>query len=143
MIDKINYTYSLEFTVRDYECDLQGIVNNACYFHYFEHARHQYFVKNGLDFALLHKQGIDPVLTRAELEYRYPLTSGNKFIVRLSVERKSRTRIVFHQDIIRMPDERPICKAMFEAVVLKQGKLLKNDVLMDSIPHNDTGKGEE
>ena len=28
--------------VRDYECDLQGIVNNAEYQHYLEHARHQF-----------------------------------------------------------------------------------------------------
>ena len=28
------YIYELEMKVRDYECDLQGIVNNANYQHY-------------------------------------------------------------------------------------------------------------
>ena len=28
------YIFSLEMKVRDYECDLQGIVNNANYQHY-------------------------------------------------------------------------------------------------------------
>ena len=28
-----NYIFSLEMEVRDYECDLQGIVNNANYQH--------------------------------------------------------------------------------------------------------------
>ena len=31
------YIYELEMKVRDYECDLQGIVNNANYQHYLEH----------------------------------------------------------------------------------------------------------
>ena len=33
------YIYELEMKVRDYECDLQGIVNNANYQHYLEHTR--------------------------------------------------------------------------------------------------------
>lgn len=136
-MNKNNHMYSLKFAVRDYECDLQGIVNNACYQHYFEHTRHQYLIKIGLNFAELHKQGIHPVVVRAELEYKHPLTSGNKFIVRLFVEKKGRTRIIFHQDIIRMPDEKPICNAKFEAVVLKQGKPVKADFIMDLIPQND------
>ncbi len=38
------YEFELEFTVRDYECDLQGIVNNAVYLNYLEHTRHQYLL---------------------------------------------------------------------------------------------------
>jgi len=36
-----NYRFKLNFEVRDYECDLSGIVNNAVYLHYLEHARHE------------------------------------------------------------------------------------------------------
>lgn len=130
--------YSLEFTVRDYECDLQGIVNNACYLHYFEHTRHQYFIKIGLDFAQLHKQGIDPVIIRAELDYVQPLTSRSQFIVRLSIEKKSSVRLLFHQNIIKVPDETLVCKALFEAVVLKQGKPVKADFIMNYVyPEHD------
>ena len=32
----MNYIYELEMKVRDYECDLQGIVNNANYQHYLD-----------------------------------------------------------------------------------------------------------
>ena len=33
----MDYIYELKMKVRDYECDLQGIVNNANYQHYLEH----------------------------------------------------------------------------------------------------------
>ena len=36
--------YNLRFIVRDYECDLQGVVNNANYQHYLEHARHEFLI---------------------------------------------------------------------------------------------------
>ena len=45
--------------VRDYECDLQGIVNNANYQHYLEHTRHEFLLSTGVSFAALHEQG-DP-----------------------------------------------------------------------------------
>ena len=51
-VDKADHIFSLEFMVRDYECDLQGIVNNACYQHYFEHTRHQFIKKYRIIFSL-------------------------------------------------------------------------------------------
>ena len=62
----MTYQNELEFVVRDYECDLQGMVNNANYLHYFEHARHQWLESLGIDFAALHKDGIDMVVVRIE-----------------------------------------------------------------------------
>ena len=57
----MNYQFSLNLTVRDYECDLQGIVNNAVYLNYLEHTRHQFLLGHNIDFAKLHREGIDPV----------------------------------------------------------------------------------
>ena len=48
---EINFKFSLEFTVRDYECDLQGVVNNANYQHYLEHARHEFLISRGCQFC--------------------------------------------------------------------------------------------
>ena len=74
-----NYHFKLEFEVRDYECDLSGIVNNALYQHYLEHARHMYLKTRGLDFAALEEQGITLVVIRIEIDFLYPLRSGDKF----------------------------------------------------------------
>ncbi len=35
-----NYVFETRMEVRDYECDIEGIVNNANYLHYTEHTRH-------------------------------------------------------------------------------------------------------
>ena len=34
------YLFETRMEVRDYECDIEGIVNNANYLHYIEHTRH-------------------------------------------------------------------------------------------------------
>ena len=73
MIDK--YRYELEFKVRDYECDLQGIVNNAVYQNYLEHTRHEFLLKHNVSFSDLHNQGIDAVVARVDMAYKYPLRS--------------------------------------------------------------------
>ncbi len=92
----------LEMAVRDYELDMQGIVNNANYQHYFEHARHEYLRSLGLDFAAMHADGLDPVVYRIEIDYRRPLQSGERFLARLRVEREGRLKLVFHQEIIKL-----------------------------------------
>ena len=48
---KTDYIFELEMKVRDYECDLQGIVNNANYQHYIEHTRHEFLLAQGISFA--------------------------------------------------------------------------------------------
>ena len=50
-IAKKEYIFEEKFKVRDYECDLQGIVNNANYQHYTEHACHEFFLSRGVSFA--------------------------------------------------------------------------------------------
>ena len=45
---KPNYIFETEMEVRDYECDIQGIVNNANYLHYTEHTRHLFLTSLGV-----------------------------------------------------------------------------------------------
>lgn len=103
--------FSLDMHVRDYECDIQGIVNNGVYQNYLEHARHVYLKKVGVDFAEYARKGINLVVVRAELDYKFPLESGDAFRVSVTMKRESRVKFAFYQDICRLPDEKLILKA--------------------------------
>ena len=74
------YIYELTLKVRDYECDLQGIVNNANYQHYLEHTRHEFLSSVGVSFAKLHVEGVDPVVARINMAFKTPLKSGDEFV---------------------------------------------------------------
>ncbi|MEO9656361.1 acyl-CoA thioesterase [Marinomonas sp.] len=87
------------FSVRDYECDMQGIVNNSVYQNYLEHARHLFIKLKGLDFAKITAQGIHLVLIKAELNYKRSLKSGDEFYIQTHVERQSKLKLIFVQEI--------------------------------------------
>ncbi len=103
--------FSLEMKVRDYECDMQGIVNNAIYQHYLEHARHEFLESRGLSFARLTAAGVIIVVVRAELDYRQSLKAGEKFLVSVEAMQASRVRLVFEQEITRLEDNGRILQA--------------------------------
>jgi acyl-CoA thioester hydrolase len=114
--------FTTELQVRDYECDLQGIVNNAVYQHYLEHARHEYLNSRGLDFAELTALGVIIVVIRAELDYRQALKPGDRFSVSVSVKKLGRLRVVFEQEIRRLADNELMLEAKIIAVSLKDGE---------------------
>lgn len=116
------YIYELTMKVRDYECDLQGIVNNANYQHYLEHTRHEFLTTSGIGFAGLHQQGIDPVVARISIAFKTPLKSGDEFVSKLYL-RKEGIKYVFYQDIFRLSDGKVSVKAIVETVCVVNGKL--------------------
>ncbi|MCG7562220.1 MULTISPECIES: acyl-CoA thioesterase [Pseudoalteromonas] len=106
-------TFKLDFKVRDYECDLQGIVNNSVYFNYLEHARHEFLIANGIDFAALAEQKINLVVIRSEMNYKDSLKPGDAFYVEVETLRVSKLKFAFVQRIVRAEDD----KLMLDAIV--------------------------
>ncbi len=114
------YFYKIEMTVRDYELDVQGIVNNSVYQNYIEHARHEYIKTLGIDFKAYADQGINLVVIRAELDYKYPLTSGDTFWIGVRMELESPVKIAFYQDIYRSSDDKLILKGKITGTALNR-----------------------
>lgn len=116
------YIFETKFEVRDYECDIEGIVNNANYLHYMEHTRHLFLREAGLSFAKMHEKGVDAVVARMNLQYKTPLRCDDIMVSRLWLEKQG-LRYIFHQDICREADNRLACRATVELVCLVNGRL--------------------
>lgn len=112
--------------VRDYECDIEGIVNNANYLHYTEHTRHLFLKACGLSFAEMHRKGVDAVVARMNLQFKTPLTCDDEFISRLGLHKEG-IRYVFNQDIYRAIDEKLCFRGVIEIVCLVNGKLADSE----------------
>jgi len=122
--------FELEMKVRDYEVDLQGIVNNAIYQHYLEHARHEFLLSRNIDFAALHAQGKDLIVARIEIDYKYPLKSRDTFKVTLQVKKDGPLKVIFEQMILRLPDSKVIIKARVTGLCLKDGRPVRPETIL-------------
>jgi acyl-CoA thioester hydrolase len=126
-----DYHFETALEVRDYECDIQGIVNNSVYQNYLEHCRHKFLNHVGLSFAQMHNDGIDAVVIRAELDYKFPLRPGDAFLVRLKMAKQGRLRIIFKQQVIRKADEKLMVNARITTVLTRNGRPVSPEILED------------
>ena len=122
-----DYKFTHEMKVRDYECDLLGIVNNANYQHYMEHSRHELLDSLGVNFGKLHEDGIDAMVAKITIEYKTPLRSGDKFVVGINLERKG-PKIIFYQDIYRLYDGKLCTKGIVETIYVENGRLTRGAI---------------
>jgi len=112
--------HKADFEVRDYECDMQGVVNNSVYQNYLEHARHLFLKDFGIDFAEFTRRNIILTVIKVELDYKSPLVSGDKFWIRTTMEQVSPLRLAFLQDIFRYPDNKLVLKGKVFGTALNE-----------------------
>lgn len=127
-----SYTYQIELKTRDYECDIQGVVNNANYQHYLEVTRHEFIQSIGVSFQALHDQGIDVMVSKITINYRASLRGGEEFISCLNIRRQG-VRYIFDQDIYRKSDEQLCIRAQVECVCVVNGVLSRGDEIEEPL----------
>lgn len=121
----MTYHFETIMQVRDYECDLQGIVNNANYLHYAEHTRHLFLKQQGVSFAEMHANCEDAVVARMTLQYKTPLRSDDTFRSCLRIK-KDGVKYIFFQDIYRETDHKLCFRAQVDIVCLVNGVLAES-----------------
>ncbi|MFK7114248.1 thioesterase family protein [Flavobacterium oreochromis] len=122
--------FFIELSVRNYELDVQGIVNNSVYQNYLEHARHQFLHHHGVDFVEFAQNNILLVVKNIEINFKNSLVSRDAFKVEVSTEKEGNLKVIFHQNIIRLSDNKLIVSAKVTGVAVKNGR----PVAPDSIP---------
>ncbi|MDR2146880.1 MAG: acyl-CoA thioesterase [Tannerella sp.] len=120
------YLFKLEMKVRDYECDLQGVVNNANYQRYMEHTRHECMEALGENFSKVHEQGIDAFVSKIEIRFRRSLRSGDRFLSCLNFRREG-IKMIFEQDIYHLKDNILAASGRVEIIVTENGKLTRGE----------------
>ena len=101
-----------DFSVRDYECDVQGIVNNAVYLNYLEHARHKFLKNYDVDFVDMSKHGLDLVVVEIQAKYLSSLRHDDEFFVETEFKKLSKLKFLFIQTIYKKNDStKPVLKA--------------------------------
>lgn len=111
---------------RDYECDVQGVVNNANYQHYLEVTRHEFIQSLGQSFEGWHNAGIDVMVSKITIQYKASLRGGQEFISSLNVRRQG-VRYIFDQEIRSLTDQKLCIKAQVECVCVVNGVLTRGD----------------
>ncbi|MFF0792718.1 acyl-CoA thioesterase [Streptomyces spiralis] len=78
--------FSVRVTVRGYETDVQGHLNQAVYLNYAEHARWSLLRAAGISQAGLIARGIGPVALETTIRYRRELLAGDEVDVTCAFE---------------------------------------------------------
>ena len=93
--------HKCSLTVRSYECDGYGHVNNANYLHYLEFARHAYLRDNGISLSEMRESGYGLLVARISIDFRRPSTTDDVLVILTSPLRKTRIGGVLSQRIVR------------------------------------------
>jgi acyl-CoA thioester hydrolase len=69
-------------TVRTYECDSYGHVNNANYLNYLEFARYEHLKDIGFDYPKAVNAGFGVFIVRIEIDYKRPAKTDDRLTIK-------------------------------------------------------------
>ncbi|MBR7063679.1 MAG: acyl-CoA thioesterase [Treponema sp.] len=118
----MKYTSSL--TVRTYECDSYGHVNNAVYLNYLEYGRMEYLHQIKFDYENLVKQGYYLYITHIDIRYKASAFLDDKLFVDVEPVSLKTVTGTFHQTV-RKEDGTVCAEADVTWASVKDGKPAK------------------
>jgi acyl-CoA thioester hydrolase len=91
-------------TVRTYECDSYGHVNNANYLNYLEYARYQLLKDVGFDYPAAIQAGYGVYVAKVTIEYKKSAIAEDELLIRSWPVKKGAVSGVIAQRIFRGED---------------------------------------
>lgn len=114
-------SHKSNITVRGYELDSNGHVNNAVYLQYYELARWEMMKELGF-LDLLKGSGLTVVVVESLVRYMRELCMFDDLLVESTYEEKS-PYLIFHQKIINKKSNLPASRARIKTVFIGQDKI--------------------
>ncbi|MDR2629635.1 MAG: acyl-CoA thioesterase [Spirochaetaceae bacterium] len=94
-------TSECSLTVRTYECDSYGHVNNAVYLNYLEVARYEFLKDINFDYPAMIKAGYGVYVARVEIDYKKSAIADDVLTIRSWSVKKGAVSGVIAQEITR------------------------------------------
>ena len=91
-------------TVRTYECDSYGHVNNANYLNYLEYARYELLKDIGFDYPKAVSAGYGVYITRIEIDYKRPAVTDDRLVIKTWPLKRGVASGTLAQEILRGDD---------------------------------------
>jgi acyl-CoA thioester hydrolase len=88
-------------TVRTYDCDSYGHVNNAIYLHYLEYARYEFLKAIGFDYPKMISAGYGVYVARVEIDYKRSAVPDDALLIRSWPVKKGAVSGIIAQHILR------------------------------------------
>jgi acyl-CoA thioester hydrolase len=128
---KKKYLFETTVKIRDFECDMQGVVNNAYYHNLLEQVRTEFLESIDIDPKTWSRQlGVDFVVYETAIQYRAPLTAGETYRAGLNLSREG-ARFVFTQEFRDEATGGLCIKARVDVVIAIQERLTRGDYFQD------------
>ena len=113
---------SVQLKVRFNECDPLQIVWHGNYLKYFEDAREDFCLQNGISYLDMKKQGYATPIVKSTCEHKLPLQYGDSFTVETTFQPVAAAKLVFTYQVIK--DEKLICTGETIQVFLNENREL-------------------
>ena len=103
-------------TVRSYECDSYGHVNNANYLNYLEYARCEFLRDAGFDYPGMIKAGYGIYVARVEIDYKMPAMADDEITIKSWPVKKGAVSGTIAQEVMRGDDLLAVAKVTWAFV---------------------------
>lgn len=108
---------AMPIQVMYYDTDAGGVVHNLAYLRFIEAARTLLAIDLGMDFEVIERTGIHPVVVRTEVDYRKPARLGEHLVIEGGVAEVGKARFWVEFEVLRR-DSRDVLVACRQALAL-------------------------
>lgn len=121
------YLFESSVKIRDFECDMQGVVNNAYYHNLLEQTRIEFLESIGIDTKSWSRDlGVEFIVYETTIQYRSPIVAGETFRSCLNLTQEG-VRFVFNQEFRRLGNNELCIKARVDVVIVINETLTRGD----------------